>query len=53
MGTREQHPEPIIELHPDVTQPLGIEEGDWIYIETCRGVIRRRARLIKEIGVGG
>jgi len=49
MGTREQHPDPIVELHPETARPLGIEEGDWIYIETRRGVIRQRARLTDEI----
>ncbi len=49
MGTREQHPDPIAELHPDAAEPLGIEDGDWFYIETRRGVIRQRARVTDEI----
>jgi len=49
MGTREQHPDPVAELHPDAAEPLGIEDGDWFYIETRRGVIRQRARVTDEI----
>ena len=49
MGTREQHPDPIVELHPDTALKFGIEAGDWVYIETRRGVIRQRAALTDEI----
>jgi anaerobic selenocysteine-containing dehydrogenase len=42
---REQHPDPIVEIHPDTAKEHGIEEGDWVYIETPRGKIRQRARL--------
>lgn len=28
---------------------LGIQEGDWVYVETRRGVIRQRAGLTDEI----
>jgi anaerobic selenocysteine-containing dehydrogenase len=49
MGTREQHPDPIMELHPDAAGPLGIAEGDWVCVETRRGVIRQRAHVTNEI----
>ena len=49
MGTREQHPDPLVELHPDTARQHGIEAGDWVYIETKRGVIRQRAKLSDEI----
>ncbi|MFO7773879.1 MAG: molybdopterin-dependent oxidoreductase [Dehalococcoidia bacterium] len=42
---RECHPDPIIEIHPDTAKKHGIEEGDWVYIETPRGRIRQRARV--------
>jgi len=42
---RECHPDPIIEIHPDTAKKHGIEEGDWVYIETPRGRIRQRARM--------
>jgi thiosulfate reductase / polysulfide reductase chain A len=49
MGMREQHPDPLMDIHPDTARSLGIAEGDWAYIETRRGVIKQRARLTKGI----
>jgi thiosulfate reductase/polysulfide reductase chain A len=45
MGTREQHPYPLTEIHPQTAECLGIRDGDWIYIETLRGVIKQKAKL--------
>lgn len=45
MGMREQHPEPLVEIHPETARKHGIDDGDWIYIETRRGVIKQKARL--------
>jgi anaerobic selenocysteine-containing dehydrogenase len=42
---RECHPDPIIEIHPDTARKHGIEEGDWVYIETPRGRIKQRAKM--------
>jgi len=42
---RSSHPEPIIMIHPETADRLGIKEGDWVYIETKRGRIRQRAYL--------
>ncbi|MFO7997218.1 MAG: molybdopterin-dependent oxidoreductase [Dehalococcoidia bacterium] len=42
---RECHPDPIIEMHPDTAKKHGIEEGDWVYIESPRGRIKQRARF--------
>jgi len=49
IGTREQYPDPIMDIHPDTARALGIEEGDWVYVETRRGVIRQRATLTDEL----
>ena len=49
MGTREQYPDPIMELHPDTAARHGVTEGDWVYVETRRGVIRQRALVTDEI----
>jgi len=38
-------PDPIVEIHPETAASLGIDDGDWVYIETRRGRIRQRARL--------
>jgi anaerobic selenocysteine-containing dehydrogenase len=45
MGLREQHPDPIVEIHPKTAKELGIADGDWVYIETRRGVITQKAVL--------
>jgi len=42
---RSRHPDPLVQIHPTVGEKEGIEEGDWIYIETQRGRIRMRAQL--------
>ena len=42
---REQHPDPIVEIHPETAKLHAIKEGDWVYIETPRGKIRQRAKL--------
>jgi thiosulfate reductase/polysulfide reductase chain A len=49
MGLREQHPEPLVEIHPDTARELGITEGDWAYIETLRGVIKQKAKITDRI----
>jgi thiosulfate reductase/polysulfide reductase chain A len=45
MGMREQNPDPLVDIHPDTAKELGIADGDWVYIETRRGVIKQKARL--------
>lgn len=42
---RNSHPEPVINIHPATASKLGIEEGDWVYIETERGRIKQKANL--------
>jgi thiosulfate reductase/polysulfide reductase chain A len=49
MGMREQHPDPLMDIHPDTAQKLGIADGDWAYIETRRGVIKQKANLTTDI----
>ncbi|RLC94391.1 MAG: hypothetical protein DRI39_03035 [Chloroflexi bacterium] len=44
IGSREKHPDPLMDIHPDTARGLGIAEGDWAYIETRRGRIRQKAR---------
>ena len=46
---RGAHPEPMVHLHPETADKLGIEEGDWIYIETRRGRIKQRAHLTLDL----
>lgn len=42
---REIRPDPIVEIHPDTARKHGIEEGDWVHIESPRGRIKMRAKL--------
>jgi anaerobic selenocysteine-containing dehydrogenase len=49
---REQSPDPLVEIHPDKAREMGIEEGDWVWMETPRGMDERvgfRARLTEDI----
>ncbi len=41
---RKQHPDPIAQVNPQTATELGIEDGDWIWIETPRGRIRHKCR---------
>jgi len=42
---RSSHPEPIVIIHPKTAGKLGIEQDDWVYIETKRGRIKQKANL--------
>jgi anaerobic selenocysteine-containing dehydrogenase len=42
---RERQPYPIVQIHPQTAEGLGIRDGDWVWIETPRGRIRQVARL--------
>ena len=46
---RNSHPEPITTIHPQTAKELGIEEGDWVYIETKRGRIKQKVALSDSI----
>ena len=42
---RKAHPDPIVDIHPETARPLGIKDGDWIWIETRRGRMQQKAKL--------
>jgi anaerobic selenocysteine-containing dehydrogenase len=42
---RELHRDPIVEIHPDAAAREGIQEGDWVMIESRRGKVKQRAKL--------
>jgi anaerobic selenocysteine-containing dehydrogenase len=46
---RRRYPHPIVQIHPDTAAKLGIEEGDWVWIESPRGRIRMKAQLFTGI----
>jgi len=45
IGMRERHPEPLLDIHPDTAEKLGVADGDWVWIETRRGKIKQRAHF--------
>jgi anaerobic selenocysteine-containing dehydrogenase len=47
---RELHKDPIVEIHPDTAAKEGIQEGDWVIIESCRGKVRQWAKLTVGLG---
>ncbi|MFC1824710.1 molybdopterin-dependent oxidoreductase [Thermodesulfobacteriota bacterium] len=49
---RRLNPDPLLEIHPAAAKALGIEEGDWVWIETPRGRIKQRAKLTESVHPG-
>jgi len=48
---RKRMPEPLVELNPQTAGTHGIEENDWVEIETSEGTIRARARFNKSLAI--
>ena len=44
-GFRKRHRDPIVEIHFDTARKKGINDGDWVYIETPLGRVKQKARL--------
>jgi anaerobic selenocysteine-containing dehydrogenase len=42
-------PEPLLTIHPEAAKERGINEGDWIEIETQRGVVKHKAKLSTDV----
>ena len=40
---------PVVQINPETGRKLGIEDGDWVWIESPRGRIRQVARLFPGI----
>jgi anaerobic selenocysteine-containing dehydrogenase len=49
---REQAAVPLFEINPQTAADLGIEQGDWCWIESPRGKIRQAANLSYGIAPG-
>jgi len=49
---RELWPTPRVELNPEDAADLGIEQGDWVWIENEKGRVRETADLYYGIGRG-
>jgi anaerobic selenocysteine-containing dehydrogenase len=46
---RKGHPDPLAEIHPETAATYGIEDGDWMWIETRRGRIKQKAHVTDRI----
>ncbi|KKM12728.1 hypothetical protein SY88_02365 [Clostridiales bacterium PH28_bin88] len=46
---REIDPFPIVEINTKTAAELGIEDGEWVYVENRRGRIKRKARVTPTI----
>ena len=46
---REIRPDPTVEIHPETAKKHGIEDRQWVYIESPRGRIKQRAKLFDGI----
>ncbi|NLO97492.1 MAG: molybdopterin-dependent oxidoreductase [Peptococcaceae bacterium] len=46
---REITPDPIVEIHPEAAERLGIKDGDWVYLENMFGKCKQKAKLTKTI----
>jgi len=42
---RELEPEPVVEINPATAKEQGIEDGEWVFVETKLARIRLRARV--------
>lgn len=42
-------PFPLVRMHPDTAARYGLAEGDWAYIETRRGRITQKVKLVPEL----
>ena len=42
---RERLPYPLVQIHPETADALGIKDEEWVWIETPRGRIRQVAQL--------
>lgn len=51
-SVRKLHPDPLVQIHPKTAHRLGIEDGDWVWIETSRGRVRQKAKLFDGIDKG-
>jgi len=46
---RRRHPYPLVQLHPETAKSLGVNDGDWVWIESPRGRIRMRCQHFEGI----
>lgn len=44
---RKKRPDPQVQMNPETAKKLGIAEGDWVWIESPRGVIKQRCQYLE------
>ena len=47
--TREMYPYPQTWINPETAREIGIEDGDWLWLESKRGRTQGRARVTKSV----
>jgi assimilatory nitrate reductase catalytic subunit len=45
----DQYPEPLVEMHPQLAERLGIRSGDWTTVESRRGQVTLKAQVVNTI----
>lgn len=45
----DQYPEPLVEIHPQLAERLGIQDGEWTTIESRRGTSTLKAMVVRTI----
>jgi anaerobic selenocysteine-containing dehydrogenase len=46
---RNRRPDPLVEIHPDLATEKGIQQGDWVRIESSRGAVLQRASVTDRV----
>jgi anaerobic selenocysteine-containing dehydrogenase len=46
---RQLNPDPLVEIHPETARNLGIQNGEWVYIENRHGRCKQRAQLTRKV----
>lgn len=45
----EMYPEPLVEMHPQLAERMGIVDGDWTKVDSRRGTCTLRAAVVRTI----
>ncbi len=48
-SVRRRHPHPLVQINPETAAKLGINNGDWVWIESPRGRVRMKCQYFKGI----
>lgn len=46
---RRHHPDPTVRIHPATAATLGVQDGDWVWVETPTGRVCQRVRLTERM----